>query len=286
MLPEWYKDWIDRVSNIVSFVFPFDWEWEMRYREWLEKLWINEEEYLSSSQELWTEVHNNIENFINNENVYITNDTADEIEHWINYIKSLSISDIWTEKYIKDVHSRYQWTCDLLYKDKEGNYYLKDWKTYKINQKRFPQIWVADDWKIPPVPKHKKDKVQLQMSLYAKALYESEWILVKWISLLYLHKNWLKEIELEIISFEEINSILRDYLKYKTKKMLGDKNTDIKIEVKSPLKIHLQTSPCQYWAIWVDLDLSQLDSGQTPTEAIQEAIDTQKFLHNSYKDFK
>ena len=90
---EWYDMTIPRVSNIVSFVYPFEWNSKQRYLDWLKKIWISEEEYLWWANELWTFIHNQMENFILWKEIEKTSplykEVKNEIKHWIKYLKTL-----------------------------------------------------------------------------------------------------------------------------------------------------------------------------------------------------
>ena len=288
MLPKGYKEWIERVSNIVSFAFPFKGtEDEVRYLNWLENNWIKEEEYLSLAQELGTEVHNSIESYIKWEvdlSVLdlVDRNTVKEISYWIDYIQSLNkdwIDYIETEKYVCDKNKRYQGTCDLLYKIREWETVLADWKTYWICKKKFPQL-KKKEW-TPAIATKKKNKVHLQMSLYAKALRETEWIIVDKIQLLFLHEEGLKIVDLIPIPDEQIESLLRDYYEHKILSLNPESMSTIKIT--APFKIHLQTAPQAYQNISVDLDFADLPKETSIEEACIQAVALQKYLANQFK---
>lgn len=284
MLPEGYKEWIERVSNIVSFAFPFKGtEDEVRYLNWLENNWIKEEEYLRLAQELGTEVHEALEIYI--EKWFypnISKETYKEVIHWVYFIKDLKESGlraITTEKYIKDKLDRYQGTCDLLYVNSEWEVVLADWKTYWICKKKFPQL-KKKEW-TPAIATKKKNKVHLQMSLYAKALKETEWIIVDKIQLLFLHEEGLKIVDLAPLPDEEIESLLRDYYEHKILSLNPTSMSTVKIT--APFKIHLQTAPQSYQNISVDLDFADLPKETSIEEACNQAVALQKYLANQFK---
>ena len=81
---------------------------------------------------------------------------------------------------------------------------LADWKTFGICKKRY---WLDNKF---TVPKSKRDKVLVQMSLYCYAL-KQEWILVDSIELLFLHEEGLKVIALEPLWDEEIEELLNEW---------------------------------------------------------------------------
>lgn len=286
MLPEGYKEWIERVSNIVSFAFPFKGtEDEVRYLNWLENNWIKEEEYLRLAQDLGTSVHESLERYINERYVchtYYTEDTVKEIIYWMGFIDNLVVDGleyIVTEKYIKDKLERYQGTCDLLYKTNQGETVLADWKTYWICKKKFPQL-KKKEWP-PVIATKKKNKVHLQMSLYAKALRETEWIVVDKIQLLFLHEEGLKIVDLAPLPDEEIESLLREYYEHKILSLNPESMSTIKIT--APFKIHLQTAPQAYQNISVDLDFADLPKETSIEEACKQAVALQKYLANEFK---
>ena len=64
-LPEGYISWIPRVSEIVSFVYPFDGNNKARYQKWLKEVGIDEHDYLSKAQTVWTYIHQHLEDYIN-----------------------------------------------------------------------------------------------------------------------------------------------------------------------------------------------------------------------------
>lgn len=278
-LPEEYKKGITRVSDIVSYVFPFKGtEDERRYLDWLYNNWIDEKLYLQYAQDMGTEVHNKIEDYVLDEldeDISIHNEVKNEIKHWVQFIDSLWYKEIYTEKYCRDINDRYQGTCDLLYKDNDDKWVLADWKTYWICKKRFPQLKAKD--KIPPIATKKKKKVHLQMSLYAKALYEREGIKVERIELLYLHELGIKVVEFDIIPFNEIDEILIWF--YENKFKLKEKNMSIEY----PFKVTMQTAPIAYSMAKIELDLKDLD-WVTPEESINKMILSHEKLHNDMKE--
>lgn len=207
-LPSNYKKGVERVSNIVSFRHPFKWtDWEKRYKNWLAEKWIEESVYLEMAQIMWTYVHDSLEHFIlKNRKRKVTKAFADcekEIDHWITWLKELDYQEIFTEKYVLEENDRFQWAVDLLYK-KDDEWVLADWKTFGICKKRF------DLPNKPTVPKSKKDKVLLQMSLYCYAL-KQEWILVDSIELLFLHEEWIKVFAFEPLSDTIIEELLEEW---------------------------------------------------------------------------
>lgn len=292
-LPDKYKEGIERVSNVVDFVFPFDWQDERRYEDWLKEKWIDKGEYLQAAQEMWTVVHNAIEDYIEEwmEVLPLYNqEVREEIDAGVEYIRSLSIKNIETERYIRDSKDIYQWTCDLLITHNDGRVTLEDWKTWWICQKRWDQISEKKLQKdgLPAIATKKRKKVQLQMSLYAKALKEEEGIIVDEIVLLFLYKDKMRRVVLDIIPDEEINTILTDFIEEKTNTTLNvnilPANTKIDMsDIDSPLKITIQTAPVSYSMAKVEVDLWKLDNWKTAEEVINEACGVHEKIHNYIK---
>ena len=287
--PPTYEKGITRVSNIVEFAFPFAWtEDEKRYLEWLSSNNISPVTYLKYAQEMWTKVHNAIEDFIDwlpkwkkkDQLPLFDEEVKNEILFWIDYIKELDFKNIFTERYVKDKNNLYQGTCDLLIENKDWTYSLQDWKTYWICQKRFPELKdkkLQKDW-LPSIDTKKRNKVQLQMSLYAKALRETEWIIINDIKLLFLHNNWLREVSLDFVSDDIINEIISNYYLSKTKPMA--KEPDTKIEITAPLKIRISSPPLSYYTAEVSLDLGNCANGKSAEENLNEALIVHKKIHN------
>jgi hypothetical protein len=274
MLPNWYKEWIPRVSNIISFISPFEWtENERRYLEWLYKNNINQKEYLEASQELWTFVHLQLENYINQIDIDTDNplykETQSEIKHWIKLIDT--IYWIETEVYIKEKNDHFQWSCDLIYEDNDWNKILWDWKTWGINKSRF---WLPNKFIVAP---DKKKKVQLQLSFYAYWLRQ-QWTVIDKIQLLFLHKEGLKTVDLEILPDEVIENYLALYeaslLNKDIKILLPNNETMFEIEILIPTE--------QYGNIKIRSDLSKIDNWKTANENLTDLITTAKYARQIY----
>lgn len=278
-LPSGYKKGITRVSELVSFIHPFKWtNWEQRYKSWLANNWIDENKYLKWAQTMWTYVHEALEQYILKGKIKRISksfsDCKKEIEHWIDWIKNLNPEEIETEKYVREKSERFQGSVDLLYK-KDGKYILADWKTYWIVKKRFN---LNNKFTIPT---SKRQKVQLQMSIYCYALKQA-WIIVDKIELLFLHEEWIKVVEFEPLPDEQIEELLNSFEKAEELKNKIIIPNYINMAIRAPLKIHLQTAPQPYQNISIELDLTQLENWQTPEEAVNEAVRVQKQLHNDY----
>ena len=286
-LPPGYKEWLTRVTEIVSFVSPFEWtDWEQRYFKWLKWYWITHKEYITAAQEMWTFVHNTLEYYIlewkiKGKRKKMYKETKQEIEHWKEWLDNLWYKKIETEKYVREKDERFQWAVDLLYTDKDWKIVLADWKTFWICKKRY---WINNKFKVDT---GRRKKVRLQMSIYCYALRQ-QWINVDRIELLFLHEEGLMIIELPIFNNEEIESILDSFEKNKETieklKLLVPKNIEMKIT--TPLKITLQTAPKPYDLIKVELDLDSCDNWKTAEQNLNEAIKVQQTMHKAYLLFE
>jgi hypothetical protein len=111
---------------------------------------------------------------------------------------------------------------------------LADWKTYGIVKKRYtlPNKFT--------VPKSKKDKVRLQMSIYAYGLAQMG-IKVDRLELLFLHEDGLKDIPLTLHSPEEIEALLASYeasLNKEEIEIIINPHTMFKIEIRVPTETY------------------------------------------------
>lgn len=275
-LPEWYNQSIPRVSNIVEFICPFEGtENERRYLDWLHKNNIAPEDYLEASQEMWTEVHKCIEEFIKWNLFTIHNtDISKEVLHWIDFIDWIRYkSGIRTEVYIRDKKNRFQGSCDLLYTDNNWDMVLADWKTWGICKKRW---WLNNSF---VVNTDKKKKVQIQMSIYAYWLRQ-DWIKVDKIQLLFLHEKWIKVVDMDILDYNIIENYLELYAEY-----LKDKDIEILFpNIDNMFEIEILLPVEQYGNIKVRADLNKIDNWKTVKENVDDLITTAKYIRNKCKE--
>lgn len=277
-LPNGYKKWIERVTNIVSHVFPFKWtESERRYKEWLHSKGIDEKEYLDGACEMWTLVHENLEDHIEGRFVAdVRNDKWPEVEKeikaWIEWLKELKYKKAETEVYIREENERFQGSVDLLYTDKANNVVLADWKTYGIVKKRY---WLPNKF---VVATDKKKKVRLQMSIYAYALAQ-QWINVDKLQLLFLHEEWLKIVEVDRMTKDEIESILASY----KESLLPKQEIDMTKTIDLPLEVEILLPTETYGNVKVRLDLAQVDNWLTDKENIDALIKKAKYIKEQTK---
>lgn len=284
-LPIWYKKGVPRVSELVSFVFPFNWNSKERYLKWLREKNINEPTYLTTSQKVWTYIHQHMEDYINWVDTKIENDKENEkvkacIEWWKEYIDTIKETytkqkgrKLVAEPHLLDKENRWQGSSDLvLINEKKKRVIIIDWKSF----------WIAKSFfSLPNNYKKPYDKIKkwaLQFSYYWE-VYKQQWYEVEKLILVYLHHEWAFAYELEQKSTEELETI---YYAFKAQKENSYFPNYITMDIKAPLKIHLQTAPQPYQNVSVELDLKELDSWITAEDAINEAVRVQKTLHNNY----
>jgi hypothetical protein len=323
MLPSWYKEWIPRVSNIVSFVYPFKWENKWRYLEWVYKvIWEQikytgeystekaqelskefpdfiwkydiwkiiecEEVYLKEAQNVWTFVHQIMEDYIawkwiweTKKGKWLYKKHKDVIHWWLEYIDQLKekyIEEDWwkfvAEPVLLDKYNRFQWSSDLvLVNDKFKKVIIKDWKTFWIAKAR---------WNLPNTYRKPYDKIKkwaLQFSLYAE-VYRQKWYDIEWIHLVYLHETGAYEYELDLYSTDDINNILEKYIR---RDELLPPNIDLFFKYE-PMKVEINTViPEQaYSNARIIMEDQDLQNWKSMEENIEEAIRLQKYLISKY----
>ena len=112
-----------------------------------------------------------------------------------------------SEVYLLDGQNRYQWTSDLIL-IKGNDVIICDFKSYWVVKKRY---WLPNK---DVLDKSKREKVRLQLSLYAWAyLYHNKHYHCSKIKLIYIHKDLIREYDMDIIPKEEIDDIVNRYLK-------------------------------------------------------------------------
>ena len=279
-LPEWYKKWIERVSNVVSFAFPFEWtEWERRYLSWLKSKGIEVGDYMEEACSVWTFIHLQMEKEIHWEeqdladNLYTVHNK--EIVWGLKYIadmKALYPNVRWdTEVVVCDEQERYQWSLDLIrVNEKTKTVWIYDWKTWGIAKKK---------WWLPNSPKKNSDKlkkVALQLSLYAET-YRQKGYTIWWIYVVHLHEEWAfewslnakhhrqKEIKIKIWTTEELNVLLEGFFQEPPPEdfYLIKHPWNMIVELRKPTE--------QYWYLNVTIDMYQEKDGVTLEEKIDEA---------------
>ena len=318
MLPEWYKKWIPRVSELVSFVFPFSWDSKKRYLKWIyQSIWNKieykweydiikaqelrvefpelatefnlwqiiecEEIYLREAQKIWTFVHEQMEFYMLDKTKQSTLDPlyirfTDTIKYWLNYIDELDNKLPWIK-----------WLPEQIVRDNKNRF---QWTIdlIRVNEET-KTVWLYDykTWWIAKEifwlpnnynkPYDKLKKVSAQLSFYAER-YRQMWYTIWWIYRVYLHNTWLYEYKLDIYSTEEIEKILEYYSK---KNEIKISNIDIIIK-QNPMQIEVNTAiPWQpYSNARVILEETDIKEFKNIDKAIEQAVSLQKKLLNEY----
>ncbi len=272
MLPNGYKEWIDRVSSLVEYAYPFEGtDGEKRYKDWLYKNGVWEKEYIKEACDVGTFVHLQMEHYINgdeqdlDDNLYSLH--KNEIEGWLNWMKNLR--DMETEVYCRDENEKYQWSIDMLWTNEEWKRILVDWKTWGVAKKKFN----LNNWCAKPYDKLKK--VALQMSLYAKALWNVDEIWVVW-----LHEKGTFAYKLEKVEDDVLEELI---LRFQTRNLQLAPDVNLTINYK-PMEIKIQTTIPNnpYSVACVTLEAADIDNGKTVEENIALAISYQKTLVGKY----
>lgn len=216
--PKWYPRWVDRVSNIVSFKFPFEWNIEQRFISWLKDKGIKQEDYMNIAQSRWTEAHKIMENYMNwiEYTSPLYEQMKNEIDYWKAWIDELNSKYKWikylTEKRLVEKNKKFAWTIDLVRineKTKEARLY--DFKTFGITQRAFDLPQKLNKNGTPPRPTEKLKKLSLQLSLYAYIL-EQQWWKIMGLYGVWLHNSWCYEYEVERWNKEELEKLISEFI--------------------------------------------------------------------------
>lgn len=315
-LPEGYIKWIPRVSNIVSYKFPFFGDWKKRYLEWVYKslkdqikfdwdlyreksikllkefpdlnchnLWHLiqcEETYLTEAQIVWTFVHEIMENYILWNDILYHNYT-EVIEWGLRYIDQ--IKEKYTEEegrrfvaepVVSDKHGRWQWSCDVAIINDEKK---------KVVIKDWKTFWIAKKrFGLPNTYRKPYDKIKkgaLQFSLYAET-YRQKGYEIESVDLVYLHETGAYEYNLDLYSTEDINSLLERYM---TRDSLLPTDISLIFKYNPNMRVEIQTVIPEeaYSRASITLDSTDVDKFKNPEEAIEAGIKLQKYLLSKYK---
>ncbi len=277
-----YIEWVPRVSDVVSFIFPFEWDWKNRYLKWLDLHWVDQDEYLLEAQQVGTFVHKQIENFIKwidfNRKDKLLKLHSKEITHWASFImKELMSStlELRTEQYIIDSCFRYQWTADLVVIDEiNKTVEIYDWKTWWIAKKKWE---LKNEYK---KPYDKIKKVALQLSLYAE-YYRKLWYTIKWLYVVWLHETWAYKFSLDIYNGSSIDELLKNWNKKQDTEKLPQ---DILLHINREL-MQVRVNTNIKWMAYTNAEIvleAQDCEGMTFEEKIEEAIRLQKELVSKY----
>lgn len=316
-LPEGYKEWIARVSNIVSHAFPFDWTYaDEQFRKWLaddvpekRKRWfaVDHKEYMGEASVVWTFIHLQMEKVVKKEDLdeedELYSKHRKEIEQWAIYYNDLveehGSRRALPEAIVRDKDNKYQWTADLvLINDEIKEVKIYDTKSWGVAKKRWKMPNEAIDkktWKV------KRDlgrfkKVALQLSLYWET-YRQKWYTIGGIYVVWLHEEWCFEFslssedfprqksnEIRIWSTEEIDKLLLSYKEAeKIKEQLAIANAEIIFNPNSIMIFEIRVPTEAYAYVNVTIDMYQEKDGKTIEEKIDEARWAIKHYLNNVK---
>ncbi len=283
-LPSGYIKWISRVSDVVSFVYPFEGEGKNRYLQWLKKVGVDEGSYLTTAQTTWTYIHQVMEDYVNGEPLNRNKDdcpivkkTIDEGLVYIDWIKKKYTKakgyKLVAEPVLRDKDNRYQWSSDLVvvHEDRK-EIIIIDWKSF----------WIAKSFfDLPNKYKKPYDKIKkgrLQFSLYGET-YKQKGYTVKDLVLVYLHEDCAYPYSLEQYSSEELDVILTAYAL--SKNPLDQTLLLFNLDCMFKLKIVHPT--VSFWKIELECDLQQLDTWDTIPETLTKMCKTVKVVSNEMK---
>lgn len=283
-LPEGYIKGVARVSDIVSFVYPFEWEGKNRYLQWLKKVNVNENEYLTTAQHTWTYIHQVMEDYVNGEPLnrnpndsQTVKDTIDWGLKYIDAVKAKYTKRKWytlvAEPVLRDAENRFQWSSDLVViHEGRKEIIVIDWKSFGIAKSFFN---LPNNYK-KPYDKIKKGR--LQFSLYGETYKQKGYSVIDLV-LVYLHKDWAYPYSLEQYTTEELDIILEAY---KASKQTLE-NTLINITINEMFKLTIKHPSVQYGGIELECDLKELDTWDTIPETLTKMCKTVKVVSNEMK---
>ena len=284
-LPTGYKKGIPRVSQIVSFKFPFEWRWKQWYLDWLDRNNISEKEYLSTAQDWGTFVHHTLEMYMLwidiEQDKELEELHSNEIRYWKEYIDQLKKEFPWAkwipEAVIRDKRDRFQWTVDLV-RINWNKVFLYDYKTFEIVKKKYwMKTRLKKDWTVLK-PTDKLKKVSLQMSLYAQ-YYIQQWYEIGWIYLVWVHDSGCYEFRGDLRDTDSIDSLLLSFFT-RDKKLppnLSIKLNNMEVRINTPIPDIAYSN--------AEIVIQENDfEWKTFEEKIVEWIKLQKYLLNKYKN--
>lgn len=270
-----YKENVPRVTSIVDFMYPFNnTDWEERYLDWLKSNNISEKEYLDWASELWSFVHKQAELFIKWEDIetysnFYKNEVWLMVDNLINWLKDLSPEYIKSEIFVIDKNNLAQWTIDMVYK-KDWKIIIADIKTYWVVKRRY---WKNNKFS---VDKKRREKVRLQMSIYAYLYNQYNIEKVEKIKLLFIHDEWVREYEMDVMTKKEIEIVLAKYYAISIKE---ETNLDINI---NNMEVIIHEPTVQYWFIELRVDLDKVDNWKTTKDNIDDMIKMWAYLKQEY----
>lgn len=303
-LPEGYKEWVARVSHVVSHMFPFEWTYaDWAFRKWLlddvnpqfkRGFAVDYQEYMDEATSVWTFIHLQMENYIMGKPINVEdklyNLHKNEVEHWLAYLQELQdlypTDIIWiAEPVVIDNTERFQGSIDIVrVNEKTKTVWLYDYKSWWVAKKRWNLSNDAIDkktWKV------KRDlwrfkKVALQLSLYAET-YRQKWYEIGGIYVVWLHEQGAFEFSLSSEDFpkqksndiriwtsSELSALLLSYQEAeKIKKLLAIENATIIFNPESIMIFEIRVPTEAYAYINVTIDMYQ----ETKWATIEDKID-------------
>lgn len=267
---------IPRVSNILSFIFPFEGNGREQYEGWLRRNNINQEAYLAQANEVGTLIHNAMEKYIlsweKTNNVLHQKELDGWYKH-IDHIKEKYKEQHWwkycPEYYVRSEDLLFQWTIDLLIINESlGRAVLIDWKTWGIAKKHFnlPNKYTKNYGKLK--------KVGGQLSYYAEVIrtrgYEIEDLQV-----VILHEAGVYNYSLPLWSRKLLYYFLKQYYIAQNSILYFNKEK-MQITIKSPI----EGIPYSQ----VELTLNEEDLKDLDGEArVELAVSTHNNILSKYK---
>ena len=271
-----YISIIPRVSNIISFIFPFEGNGRERYEGWLKKNNINQEEYLEEANAVWTLIHNAMEEYILHSNKTVNALHQAEIDWGYRYIDQIrekyKEEDWWKyypEYYVRSEDLLFQWTIDLLViNERLRRAVLIDWKTWWVAKKKYklPNKYTKNYWKIK--------KVGWQLSYYAQVIRASGYE-IESLEVVILHEKWCYNYSLPLWSRKLLYHFLKQYY-IAQNSILHYNKEKMQIIIKSPIE----------WIAYsqVELTLNEEDlKGLDQEQRVELAVSTHNEILSKYK---
>lgn len=285
-LPIWYKKGVSRVSDIVSFVYPFDWNSEERFISWLDWKGIKQKDYMNIATTWWTEIHKVMENYMCWQKYCspLYNQIKEEIEGGKKWIDELNTKypnmKYLTELVLREKNDLYQGTIDLVRVNSKKQARLYDHKSWEISKRYFWLEQKLNKNGSPPKPTEKIKKLALQLKAYARILEQQGYEIMGFYGV-WLHSSGCYEYEVEIMSDEEFDAILSSFFIRNTE---IPPNFTIKLK---DMKVEIQTViPDQLYSK-ASIILEENDfEWRTYEERIDEAVILQKYLLKQYKEWQ
>lgn len=195
--PSGYDKDLPRVSSIVEWAYPFEWENRKRFEDWLWKNDVELGDYMKEASEGGTSVHKALETFMEWGVPKYKKRYSKIVEGGIQFIRDYEVKPIEWESYV--LCRDYQGTCDLIC-EIGWEKWIVDWKTYWLAKIKF-NLRSKEYRK----PHDKLKKAKLQLNLYGKVKKIKKFAVVE------LTEDWYKFHPLELIPAKELNKIIKDF---------------------------------------------------------------------------